>query len=94
MVLLYLIEFLHQTTTALLLLFLLRRCILLNFYIKPQLAVQPTKKNAGCILLNFYIKPQLIRLIQPVAVGCILLNFYIKPQQYGESFDYLGVVSY
>ena len=34
---LYLIEILHQTTTPLLLLVLLSRCILSKFYIKPQL---------------------------------------------------------
>ena len=36
---LYLIEFLHQTTTNVRLGLSKRRCILLNFYIKPQLCV-------------------------------------------------------
>ena len=33
-------------------------CILLNFYIKPQLSDRAIKMTDGCILLNFYIKPQ------------------------------------
>ena len=33
-------------------------CILLNFYIKPQLRLLPRVPPLSCILLNFYIKPQ------------------------------------
>ena len=33
-------------------------CILLNFYIKPQLREAVGADGKGCILLNFYIKPQ------------------------------------
>ena len=35
------------------------RCILLKFYIKPQLVSSLFVLGAGCILLKFYIKPQL-----------------------------------
>ena len=55
---LYLIEILHQTTTVLSPSWLLRRCILSKFYIKPQqtnLLVSPLPR---CILSKFYIKPQ------------------------------------
>ena len=33
-------------------------CILLKFYIKPQLGTPAAAANRGCILLKFYIKPQ------------------------------------
>ena len=56
---LYLIEFLHQTTTGPYLFAADRRCILLNFYIKPQHVQTVDVERCGCILLNFYIKPQL-----------------------------------
>ena len=58
-ILLYLIEILHQTTTYQLLTFRLRSCILLKFYIKPQLTVSSAATSGSCILLKFYIKPQL-----------------------------------
>ena len=56
---LYLIEILHQTTTPALASMPLCRCILLKFYIKPQLVSSLFVLGAGCILLKFYIKPQL-----------------------------------
>ncbi len=34
-------------------------CILLEFYIKPQLGQGSDRWIKGCILLEFYIKPQL-----------------------------------
>ena len=50
---------LHQTTIVGRVCFLLRRCILLKFHIKPQLWRGGTARVLRCILLNFYIKPQL-----------------------------------
>ena len=35
-------------------------CILLKFYIKPQLKVIHSLQPRRCILLKFYIKPQLL----------------------------------
>ena len=67
---LYLIEILHQTTTQKLLLLLLVRCILLKFYIKPQLATPPIALPTRCILLKFYIKPQLFA-AQPTHIGVV-----------------------
>ena len=58
MKLLYLIPFLHQTTTEGLLLVGSSRCILFHFYIKPQPAVGQILHDYGCILFHFYIKPQ------------------------------------
>ena len=56
---LYLIEILHQTTTYPRCYGVQSRCILLKFYIKPQLAGFRLRQLVSCILLKFYIKPQL-----------------------------------
>ena len=56
---LYLIEILHQTTTFTPASFILNSCILLKFYIKPQLWRFCSWFWYCCILLKFYIKPQL-----------------------------------
>ena len=80
---LYLIEILHQTTTAL---FGCRRplsCILSKFYIKPQLLGELSERHPGCILSKFYIKPQLYPVDECPAIRCILSKFYIKPQLWG-----------
>ena len=55
---LYLIEILHQTTTRTLFERAGFCCILLKFYIKPQLFGFPPQRPYRCILLKFYIKPQ------------------------------------
>ena len=55
-------------------------CILLKFYIKPQLMLVAVMIDMRCILLKFYIKPQPSRLSSENVIGCILLKFYIKPQ--------------
>ena len=91
---LYLIEILHQTTTLSLKDFHDKSCILLKFYIKPQLFCVKFKHNLCCILLKFYIKPQLITSIVAALAGCILLKFYIKPQPLARVRELLEVVSY
>ena len=55
---LYLIEILHQTTTPTFSVTAKKSCILLKFYIKPQLFHKYRNTGVGCILLKFYIKPQ------------------------------------
>ena len=55
---LYLIEILHQTTTADVLKVQESSCILSKFYIKPQRRGWPTLWIGRCILSKFYIKPQ------------------------------------
>ena len=72
----------------------LHRCILLNFYIKPQRYRTRFPGAAGCILLNFYIKPQRNLYGYGRDIGCILLNFYIKPQLEQVDSSSSGVVSY
>ena len=91
---LYLIEFLHQTTTETRRLFFVGCCILLNFYIKPQQDAVAGSRVSGCILLNFYIKPQPRRARRWRSTGCILLNFYIKPQPGVTNGGIRSVVSY
>ena len=81
MIVLYLIEILHQTTTRSSFLRVLRRCILSKFYIKPQLRINPINTFLCCILSKFYIKPQLYVAGTMLRAGCILSKFYIKPQQ-------------
>ena len=56
---LYLIEILHQTTTAALSRLFVCSCILSKFYIKPQLYSVAWPATWCCILSKFYIKPQL-----------------------------------
>ncbi len=56
---LYLIPFLHQTTTGKTSIRLLISCILFHFYIKPQLVYDFCNAPKSCILFHFYIKPQL-----------------------------------
>ena len=58
---LYLIPFLHQTTTMVFNIRSSAGCILFHFYIKPQLAIRAFQPWFGCILFHFYIKPQLRR---------------------------------
>ena len=91
---LYLIEILHQTTTA-------RPppprslcCILSKFYIKPQPHSSHLPHGTSCILSKFYIKPQPCESLTLGKVGCILSKFYIKPQQNRSSKNAFGVVSY
>ena len=63
---LYLIEILHQTTTPARLRSMSRCCILLKFYIKPQLHRNNTKDRKRCILLKFYIKPQQVGVVKKI----------------------------
>ena len=49
---------LPNTTTILQFIKTIPRCILFEFYIKPQLVGEETEQIRGCILFEFYIKPQ------------------------------------
>ena len=91
---LYLIEILHQTTTRPSLSWLLLRCILSKFYIKPQLVPNSTDTSYGCILSKFYIKPQPPTFEVTLTPSCILSKFYIKPQLPRQKACYRRVVSY
>ncbi len=90
----FVIEILHQTTTGTRRQSCRRRCILLKFYIKPQLNNKPIFYYLSCILLKFYIKPQLLFDAAFLFRCCILLKFYIKPQRL-KLYKYIEtVVSY
>ena len=78
---LYLIPFLHQTTTKPYYYLFGLSCILFHFYIKPQLSVKCFILRCCCILFHFYIKPQLKHIHDVIANCCILFHFYIKPQR-------------
>ena len=69
-------------------------CILLKFYIKPQLVADADIEGMSCILLKFYIKPQLKMRFTWSLPGCILLKFYIKPQPMRSRSGLWKVVSY
>ena len=80
--LLYIVLFLHQTTTLSCLQPSAHRCISYYSYIKPQLDFKTSKIRSGCISYYSYIKPQ-----QPlddglVVLRCISYYSYIKPQHY------------
>ena len=79
-ILLYLIEILHQTTTQAQPRLIPLCCILSKFYIKPQHPRLLELSRLCCILSKFYIKPQRTRITPPVRRCCILSKFYIKPQ--------------
>ena len=78
---LYLIEFLHQTTTSSLSGTPCTSLYLIEFLHQTTTTVSISLNVLCCILLNFYIKPQPNWLGYPTRCGCILLNFYIKPQR-------------
>ena len=58
LILLYLIPFLHQTTTVGANNRNIESCILFHFYIKPQPKFVSVYRHKRCILFHFYIKPQ------------------------------------
>ena len=91
---LYLIRFLHQTTTVNLSPLRFPRCILFDFYIKPQLVVVLSPLPLSCILFDFYIKPQPFGIPLLNEISCILFDFYIKPQLWRTEHIRIPVVSY
>ena len=91
---LYLIEFLHQTTTVCIPCVYVFQLYLIEFLHQTTTLGAGGSRYSGCILLNFYIKPQ--QRVRHV-VGhscCILLNFYIKPQLSATKVLTISVVSY
>ena len=91
---LYLIPFLHQTTTA-----SYNRLWCLLLYLIPFLHQTTTSLFAfailiSCILFHFYIKPQHLGGLLEKALSCILFHFYIKPQLNAIHLFNLKVVSY
>ena len=78
--LLYLIVFLHQTTTGGVITYLCIKLYLIVFLHQTTTAVMVGMLLLHCILSSFYIKPQRCAAISIQAINCILSSFYIKPQ--------------
>ena len=77
---LYIVLFLHQTTTLLGDDRYPIRCISYYSYIKPQQAGDGDYKSQSCISYYSYIKPQLVSSSGHSQVCCISYYSYIKPQ--------------
>ena len=79
--LLYLLCFLHQTTTRYKKLHKLPLLYLLCFLHQTTTRIHIRDINFGCISYVFYIKPQLGNTGTSEYSGCISYVFYIKPQR-------------
>ncbi len=77
---LYVVLFLHQTTTGQAGLEPAFSCMLFYSYIKPQLSVQKSPRQKSCMLFYSYIKPQQSDELLHGWLGCMLFYSYIKPQ--------------
>ena len=78
---LYIVLFLHQTTTCGIVSIFYVCCISYYSYIKPQPAKCGMCPPECCISYYSYIKPQPLRAATPCGIGCISYYSYIKPQQ-------------
>ena len=78
---LYILSFLHQTTTSVSSSVFVFCCISYHFYIKPQLCDIHFVKSNCCISYHFYIKPQRYICFHLLKLRCISYHFYIKPQR-------------
>ncbi len=91
---LYLIPFLHQTTTRKAQALQKLKLYLIPFLHQTTTATYRLFWCTRCILFHFYIKPQLKKFIISTEKRCILFHFYIKPQRLGDKDSRGGVVSY
>ncbi len=91
---LYLIPFLHQTTTMLLFGFCEKMLYLIPFLHQTTTTNCSSTLILSCILFHFYIKPQHIPDTYVDDLSCILFHFYIKPQPFFYIYRYILVVSY
>ena len=91
---LYLIPFLHQTTTVTFRLRLSCKLYLIPFLHQTTTDTPIGERTFCCILFHFYIKPQRIGTDPQLVKGCILFHFYIKPQHPRYVFNGSEVVSY
>ena len=91
---LYLIEILHQTTTAGIAQPATFELYLIEILHQTTTKRSRTRDRGRCILSKFYIKPQRLCRCSSWPSGCILSKFYIKPQRVaGEGYSQ-AVVSY
>ena len=89
---LYIVLFLHQTTTYLGYGNFPLSCISYYYYIKPQRTDWWKEQMIRCISYYSYIKPQLNTLMQPSWDSCISYYSYIKPQLCMHSLLVVSVV--
>ena len=78
--LLFIILFLHQTTTYVIFCFTNPSCLSSCSYIKPQHSPFSLFDGKGCLSSCSYIKPQRIRDTTPASFCCLSSCSYIKPQ--------------
>ena len=78
---LYIVLFLHQTTTDNNHKMVTTSCILFFSYIKPQPYIFAIYAYKRCILFFSYIKPQHFHFFMFITFSCILFFSYIKPQR-------------
>ena len=78
--LLYIVRFLHQTTTKGFPASAVDGCISSVSYIKPQHVLDVTLRNHRCISSVSYIKPQPYFFCLQASISCISSVSYIKPQ--------------
>ena len=90
---LYLLLFLHQTTTHISLMSVLPCCIFYCSYIKPQLSSGVGLHDGRCIFYCSYIKPQQPAQTRHPPLRCIFYCSYIKPQRRSKDYGKSGVVS-
>ena len=79
---LYIVRFLHQTTTLAQAALSIFRCISSVSYIKPQPRYSGWKTIPSCISSVSYIKPQLRVITVTTYLSCISSVSYIKPQHF------------
>ena len=91
---LYLIPFLHQTTTPATPPIITPLLYLIPFLHQTTTRICLFSEARGCILFHFYIKPQRFFCAYLQRLGCILFHFYIKPQPRREQVYGRFVVSY
>ena len=77
---LFIILFLHQTTTKTFIELNNLRCLSSCSYIKPQLIDAAALHAARCLSSCSYIKPQLMLITAASALRCLSSCSYIKPQ--------------
>ena len=78
---LYILSFLHQTTTFCLFETKIPRLYILSFLHQTTTKQRWNMPNLSCISYLFYIKPQLIDIENKIKRSCISYLFYIKPQR-------------
>ena len=94
LILLYLIEILHQTTTSRGYTATRKQLYLIEILHQTTTYAPGKSPEPGCILSKFYIKPQRRIIANRGTRSCILSKFYIKPQRSVPKLCDMGVVSY